>query len=301
MAEKNEALVVQQEETVDVAAPSALDSWNRSEIMQQIEVARRFPRSIATFRHQVKTLATMDETVAASCFYSLPPRGEERKTIQGPSVRLAEIAAQCYQHLRINTFDLDVEERVVRAQSVAWDLQNNVAFGIQATRRITRRDGSRYGDDMINTTRAACRSVAFRDVVWKVVPFAHVKETYDECRQIALGKGQTMEQRRARVVETYAKLGLRPAQVCAIVGRKEPTEITEEDLIALFGLHTAIREGDTTIEQIMAGITSGPTVVGGLALADIAQGAVVQPPPKEGEPDLFGEKGEKPTKYGLRR
>src|SRR5262249_8344200 len=86
--------------------PSALETLTRSELDVQITTARRYPRSLARFKAAALMMIRMDQATAAACFYALPRRERredgsfQKKTITGPSVRLAEIVASCWGNLR---------------------------------------------------------------------------------------------------------------------------------------------------------------------------------------------------------
>jgi hypothetical protein len=255
-----------------VPAAGAIEGVSRAEVIMQMEFARKYPRSVVQFKREALTLATEDEETAASCFYALPRAG---KTIEGPSVRLAEIVAHCWGHLRVLTRDIDEAEKVVRAQTVCWDMQANVAIGVEAARKIVDRNGKRFNDDMIAMTFAACRSVAFRNGIWKVVPFSFVKDVYEQAKLTSIGKALTMEQRREKVLAEWAKMTVKTEEVCAIVGVKAAGDLTADHLVALNGLRTAIKEGDTNLDSVLAEVRSRPTTVSGLSLASIAKGATV--------------------------
>ena len=74
---------------LEVISASSLELIQRAEIDMQIATAKRYPRDLAKVKRKMLDFATLDEETAESCFYSVPRDG---KTIQGPSVRLAEIA-----------------------------------------------------------------------------------------------------------------------------------------------------------------------------------------------------------------
>ncbi len=263
-----------------VVVPSALETVSRAEVSIQMEFARRYPRSLVSFKRTAMELATENEAVAKTMFYALPRNG---KTIEGPSVRLAEIVVNAWQHMRVATRDLDTEEKTVRVQSLCWDLQRNVAVSIEAARRITDRSGVRYNEDMIAMTQAACRSVAFRNSVFKVVPFSHVKDVYDRAKLVAIGESLTMDQRRQKVIDEFVKLGAKNAQqVCQIVGKTSPGDLTLDDVVALVGLKNAIDDGDTTLGRALEQVFGQPTVVTGVSLDAMLKATVVEDNAKEG-------------------
>src|SRR5689334_11587126 len=85
------------ETTMELVEPSAMEAIQRAEIDVQIATAKRYPRQLSLVKSHMMSFATLDQETAEACFYNLPRGG---KNIQGPSVRLAEIAVSCYGNLR---------------------------------------------------------------------------------------------------------------------------------------------------------------------------------------------------------
>lgn len=227
---------------VDVSAVAIL---NRSEVEAQIDAAHRHPRSVAKFVREAMSLATLTREVASSCIYALPRGG---KTIPGPSVRLAEIAASAYGNLHIGARVVDVEEKEIVAQGVAWDLEKNVRVTVETRRRITDSKGKRYNDDMITMTGNAAASIALRNAIFRVVPRAFVDTIYAKARQVAVGDAKTLVQRRQELFDRFIKMGLLPDRVLARLEKKNVDDVGLEDLETLIGLGTAIANGDMNID-----------------------------------------------------
>ena len=238
---------VDAEETVhEVDAGGMLATINKSEIDIMISTARRYPRSITQFREDALALATLDVETAGSMFYNLKRGG---KIIEGPSVRLAEIAGSCWGHMRYGARVIDIDKKFVTAQGMAFDVQRNVAAGIEVRRRITDREGRTYSDDMIVTTSNAAMKIGLRNGIFTVIPAALIKPIYDAAKLASLGQG-TMEQRRQRALEWFiGKQGAKAEEVLRFLGRRGVEDIAVEDLTMLQGLRTAIMDGDTTWEQ----------------------------------------------------
>ncbi len=78
---------------VEVLAPSAVEALNKSEIETQIEVAKRYPRSMERFKQRASEMACIDEDTAASCLYRRPVGKENGRPVfaEGMSIRMAEI------------------------------------------------------------------------------------------------------------------------------------------------------------------------------------------------------------------
>ena len=224
----------------------SLEAQTRGEVDIQIVTAKRFPRSVTAFIQQAETLATLNADVAASCFYALPRGG---KSIEGPSARLAEICASCWGHMRIQARIVDEDERFVTARGESWDMQNNVAIGYEVRRRITDKSGRKYQDDMVGVTSNAAASIALRNAVFKVIPSAFWRPIYEKCRKVAIGDAKTLVNRRADQLLYFQKMGVDEARVLVVLGVKGVEDITLDHMGTLRGLATAIKEGDTTVDE----------------------------------------------------
>lgn len=230
----------------DVVPPTVVESLTKGEILSQVDIARRYPRSIRAFRQKAITLATFDEGIAMSCFYRLARSG---KAIEGPSVRLAEICAASYGNMRAGARVVEEGEKFIVAQGIAHDLESNVAYSVEVRRRITTKDGRRYGDDMIGVTANAACAIALRNAVFKAVPAALIKPILDAAKKVAVGTAQTLTQRRGAMVEKFAKLGVTEEQIAAKVNKASIEEIDLKDIEALIGTFNGLKDGDSTVEE----------------------------------------------------
>lgn len=212
----------------------------------QVETARRFPRSVTTFIRRATEMATLNPEVAASCVYALPRGG---KTIEGPSARLAEIVASAWGNLRVQAGATDADDRYITARGEAWDVETNVAIGFEVRRRITNKRGETYDDDMITVTGNAAASIALRNAVFKAVPSAFWRPVYQKCRQVVAGDARTFGSRRDEMLKAFAVAGVTAERLCAGIGLRGVQDITLDHMATLAGVLTALREGDTTIED----------------------------------------------------
>lgn len=248
---------------------AALEALHRSEIDQQISTAKGYPRSITSALREAETLATLDHETAASCFYCLPRGG---KKIEGPSVRLAEIVASSWGNLRYGARVVQIDAKFITAQGACHDLEKNVSATYEVRRRITDSKGRRYSDDMITTTANAACSIALRNAIFKVIPFAVVRRVYDMARHASLPGGATMAAKRDAALGWYRQQGATDAQVLSLLGRTGIDDITVDDLISLRGLCTAIRDGDTTLAEALRPKDTAPISDLGARLAAYQHG-----------------------------
>lgn len=234
----------------EVDASAGLMAINKSEIDQQIATAKKYPRSIKRFLNTAREMVTLSEEIAGECIYSLPRGG---KPIEGPSARFAEVIAHAWGNCRAGARVIDEDARFVTAQGVFIDCEANVAITYEVRRRITNKKGDTFNDDMIGVTANAACSIALRNSVLKGIPKAFWKQLYDEARKTAIGSAETLVARRVKMLKAFATMGVRPEQVFSLLEIKGEEDIGLDHLAALRGVFTAIKEGDTTIEDAFAG------------------------------------------------
>ena len=236
---------------LEVIDTGAIGQIERAQIDMQIATARRYPRSLSQVKAKMLTFATLDQETAQSCFYTLPARkGGDGKPLQGPSVRMAEIALSCFQHIRAGSRIIEDNGKFITAQGVVHDLENNVVVSIEVKRRVTNREGKRYSDDMIATTGNAACSIALRNAAFRVVPAALIKPVYDAARKLAIGDAKSLVQRRAQAVEHFGKMGVSKEQIAAALSLRSVEDIGLEHLETLLGFSTSIKDGAATIDEI---------------------------------------------------
>jgi hypothetical protein len=234
---------------------------NKSEIDMQIATAHRYPRSIAKFRKEAMDMVTISEKVAEECVYALPRKEKNKdtgaweiKTIEGPSARFAEVICSAWGNSRAGARVVSDVGEFVTAQGVMHDLERNVAITFEVQRRITNSQGQRYKADMIGVTANAASSIALRNAILKVIPKAFWSDIYESARQTIMGTYATLNNRRSDALAAFQKRGVSAAMIFAHFGVEGVEDITLEHLVTLRGLLTAIKEGDTTPEQVFSPI-----------------------------------------------
>ena len=234
--------------------PSALAQIMAVEIESQIATAKQYPRAISKFKDRCKSLATIDEETAVSCFYGVPRGG---KTIYGPSVRLAEIVLATYGNLAAEAQVVGIDDRFVHVVGIARDLELNAAVKVPKSVRITDKKGCRYNDDMIGVTANAACSKALRDAIFRIVPRALVNSIYNECRKVAIGDASTLANRRATVLERLQKMGADLDRVLHAVGKSKIDDLTGDDVVDLIAIGVAIKDGDATVDEAFPAYDEG--------------------------------------------
>jgi hypothetical protein len=247
MESKNIQMAVQpQAEVIRISNAESLEALNRSEIDVQIATAHQFPRNLSNVLNNIETLATMDEEVAGSCFYTLRRQG---KVIEGASVRMAEIIASSWGNLRVQARIIGNDGKMITAQGVCHDLESNYAVSAEVKRRITDKNGHTFSEDMqVVTGNAAC-AIAMRNALFKVVPAALVKKVIDKAKKVSLGESMTLETSRAKMLQYFKTIGIEEKQILDYLSIEKVDEINIDMVIELRGLANAIKEGTTTAKE----------------------------------------------------
>lgn len=241
---------------VEIVQNDALASIERAQVDVQISTARKYPRTLSKVKERMLSFATLDEETASSCFYTLPARrGGDDKPIQGPSVRMAEIALASYQHVKAGSRIIADDGKFLTAQAVVHDLENNVAVSIEVRRRVTSKSGARYSDDMIAVTGNAACSIALRNAVFRVVPRALITPVYEAAKRVAVGDVKSLTSKRAQIIARLKQMGAKDAAILAAVGADKIEDIDLARLEVLIGLGTAIKDGEITLETAFPGAT----------------------------------------------
>lgn len=244
------------EETTEVlpagyggANTSLAISLARAEVDQQIATARAMPRSITRAVKNILTLATLDEESAEECVYALPRGG---KPIKGPSVRLAEIIASQWGNCRVGTRVVHVDrfEKIVEAEGVFHDLETNMAVTSRVRRRITDKKGNLFNDDMIVVTGNAAASIAKRNAILGAVPKAVWRQAYQAVEQVIAGDIATLSVRREKAFKAFAAFGVKPEQIFEVLEIGGADDVTLEHLPVLTGMHSALKSGESTVEEM---------------------------------------------------
>lgn len=269
---------------LEVVEPTVAEALQRADVDMQIQTARRFPRDIRRSIERCKELATLDAPTAQACSYALKRKGKDGRPtfINGPSVRLAEIIVSAWGNIRAQTRILDVGTKDVTAQAVCHDLESNVAIAKEVKRRITTRDGRRYGDDMIMMTCNAAASIALRNAIFAVIPKAYWQPVWDGAQNASFGDDKPIEERRSAMLEAFKGLGMSVDQVLSVVKRDKLDDVDIEDIKNLGGVFTSLRDGEMTVESLTGNGSKGePKSLKDMAKKEAAKHAEEPVKPKE--------------------
>ncbi len=229
----------------------------KAELDQQVSTAKAFPRVLSKVISNIQTLATLDEESAKECIYALPRGG---KPIRGASIRMAEIIVSQWGNCRAEARVVHVDrvEKYVEAEGIFHDLETNSAQKARVRRKISDKYGKIYNDDMINVTGNAACSIAKRNVILASVPKAVWRKPYEMVEKAISGDIKTLTERRALAIKSFANFGVTEIEVLASLELTNISDVTLDHMPILQGMHSALKNGEATKEEMFGKSSSKP-------------------------------------------
>lgn len=229
-----------------------VDAVERANVDSQVATAKQYPRDLMRSINNSIAMATMDYNTAQSCGYALPRGG---KPITGPSVHLAKLIVSNYGNLRAEAKVVQITDKQVISRGTCWDLENNVATAFEVRRSIVGKNGKRFSDDMITVTGNAANSIAYRNAVFSVIPKAITDKVYQAAQRFITGDLSDEEKiisRRKKCIDFFKdEYGITEEEVVMLCGKQTVNQIKAEQIALLLGITQSLKDGDTTVEELM--------------------------------------------------
>ena len=229
-----------------------IDAVERANVDSQVATAKQYPRDLARSVNNSIAMATMDAATAQSCGYALPRGG---KPITGPSVHLAKLIVSNWGNMRAEAKVVQITDKQVISRGTCWDLENNVATAFEVRRSIIGKGGKRFSDDMITVTGNAANSIAYRNAVFSVIPKAIIDKVYQAAQHYITGDLSDEEKlvaRRKKCIDFFkSEYGITEDEVVMLCGKHTVNQIKADQIALLLGITQSLKDGDTTVEDLM--------------------------------------------------
>lgn len=229
-----------------------VDAVERANVDSQVATAKRYPRDIRRSIDNSVVMATMNQETAQSCSYVLPRGG---KPITGPSVHLAKIIVSNWGNMRTEAKVVQITDKQVISRGTCWDLETNVASAFEVRRSIIGKNGQRFSDDMITVTGNAANSIAYRNAVFAVIPKAITDRVYYAAQKFITGDlsdSDKLLKVRTGVLNNFKNnYGITEEEVVKMCGKQTVNQIGADEISMLMGTIQALKDGDTTVDELM--------------------------------------------------
>lgn len=229
-----------------------VDAVERANVDSQVATAKRYPRDIRRSIDNSVVMATMNQETAQSCSYALPRGG---KPITGPSVHLAKIIVSNWGNMRTEAKVVQITDKQVISRGTCWDLETNVASAFEVRRSIIGENGQRFSDDMITVTGNAANSIAYRNAVFAVIPKAITDRVYYAAQKFITGDlsdSDKLLKVRTGILNNFKNnYGITEEEVVKMCGKQTVNQIGADEISMLMGTIQALKDGDTTVDELM--------------------------------------------------
>lgn len=267
------------------------DWFEKANVDAQVATAKQYPRDIQKCVNNSIAIATMDYETAQSMGYALPRGG---KPITGPSVHLAKLVVSNWGNMRTEAKVVQVTDKEVVSRGIAWDLESNTASSFEVRRKIIGKSGQRFNDDMITVTGNAANAIAYRNAVFAVVPKGIVEKIYRAAQGYITGdlsdETKLIKKRKAIVDGFNINYGITEEEVAKLAGKAKIEAVKAEQIATLIGFAQSLKDGDTSVDDLMKNIRQAETKSN---IAEEAEKAAIKKYSKKQNDDLFNEKSNK--------
>lgn len=218
-------------------------SRQAQEVQAAMIVAKRFPRDETASWNRIMN-ACKRPGLAEKARYEYPRGGEN---VSGPSIRLAEAMAQAWGNLDFGVIELDQKLGESTVMAYCWDLETNTRqtkiFTVPHIRQ------TKKGAKTLTDPRDIYEMVAnqgarrLRACILGIIPKDVVDDALDQCTKTLTGGKEPLIDRVRKMVAVFQeKIGVPQPCLEEYIGRKVEA-FTEQSIIRLRGVYTAITEG----------------------------------------------------------
>lgn len=261
MFDNNQSLAVQPQSNplapkTDIGA--ALATRQAQEVQAAVVMAKRFPRDIVEVERKLIQSCKRPK-LAEIAIYEYPRGGTK---VTGPSIRLAEAAAQAMGNIDFGWTEIQRLEDESICTAYAWDIENNIrrttTFSVPHY-RDTRQGKKRLIDDRdIYEMCANQASRRMRGCILQTVPGDIIDLAVSECEKTLKANLGTVQEQAAKWGKLFQKeYNVQPESIMKYLGSR-PETWTQNDIFRLRKLYNALKDNMTTVEEAFPEMAAKP-------------------------------------------
>lgn len=225
------------------AMEKAESSRQMTEIQSQIAIAKTYPRDL----NQVYTnlmKACSRKMLAEQAVYAYPRGG---KTVSGPSIRLAEVAVQCFGNVDAGVRELEQNPGESTWQAYCYDLENNVkvtkTFAVKHERKAQGRIQKLTDPRDIYENGSNLASRRMRACILAVVPGDLIEAAVKQCKKTMLGQSdEPIEDRIQKMVKAFDSYQVSQEMIEQRLGHAA-SEMDMEELFEYRTIYESLKNG----------------------------------------------------------
>lgn len=240
----------QQEQSGGVLAQASA-SREMEEVKGQIFMAKQFPRNVFDSERRILD-ACKRPALAQTAVYRYPRGGQ---SVEGPSIRLAEVLAQNWGNLSFGIKELEQRPGESVAMAYAWDLETNVReekiFTVPHS-RYTKSKGVTKLTDPRDIYELVANNGArrLRACILGIIPGDITEKAIEECNRTLTGNNkEPLKDRISVALDAFKdKYKVTQEQIEARMGYNVGA-FTERDYADLIKIFTSIKDGMSKVED----------------------------------------------------
>ena len=266
-------------------------SLARLENTTQMQVAVVRKRDEAAILKGALRELELYRTCAEQAIYTKPVGRDKQgrmKYVRGPSIRMAEDLANRWGN---NAWAIEITgetEEGCMLVAVYLDYETNTRRArqkwVSKFYKAARGGVTKHADDrFFDTVVPAHGSKLLREVLLRSMP-AGLKEEYRRKAEEVMG--DLGPENIKRLVADFGELGVTPEQIKVLVNGRSADKVTGNDVATLQGTLNALRDGETTIEELFADAPQQPSAdpPKGPSVNDVLNGKTQEEAPPQEEP-----------------
>ena len=217
-----------------------------AEVQASMVIAKRFPRNPIEAMDKILQACTRP-TLADGALYSYSRGGSE---ITGPSIRLAEVAAQAWGNVSFGVRELEQRGGESTVEAFAWDMETNTrqvkVFQV-AHERHTKRGVTRLSDPRdIYELIANQGARRLRSCILGVIPGDVIEAAVRQCEETLHANADTTPDGIKKLVDAFAKLGVSKEQIEARIQRRLES-IRPAQVVQLRKIYASLNDGMSAV------------------------------------------------------
>ena len=213
-----------------------------AEVQAAMIIAKRFPRNQIEAMDKILTACTRP-TLAEGALYSYSRGGSD---VTGPSIRLAEVAAQSWGNVSFGIRELEQRSGESTVEAFAWDIETNTrqvkVFQV-GHERHTKRGVTKLTDPRdIYELVANQGARRLRSCILAIIPGDVIEAAVKQCEETLHASADTTPEGLKKLCEAFAKFGVTKEQIeKRIQSRLEA--IRAAQVVQLKKVYASLRDG----------------------------------------------------------
>lgn len=239
----------EQKQDASLAPVEVASSRASQEVQGQIVMAKKFPRDLVTAQTRILE-ACRRKGLADAALYSYPKGGTQ---VTGPSIRLAEMMAQCWGNMDFGIVELEQRKGESSVMTYAWDLETNTrqtkVFTVPHTMKARGEIKTLTDPRDIYEHVANQGARRLRACILGIIPGDIQDSAIEACKKTLAGDGSVpLLDRVRKMIVAFAEFAITPEMIAERMAHNIEA-IDETELLNLRGIFVSLRDGASSREQ----------------------------------------------------